>query len=98
MRLFEVGDGFTNDGEQVAVANQLFSSLNVLPQFAVYFVEFNVFADTVENLLVNRGDALTVVPNGEGGEVILRFFRPELAACRTGRQTHGATQRRHLPG
>ena len=25
-----------------------------------------------------RGDALTVVSNGEGGEVILRFFRPEM--------------------
>ena len=25
-----------------------------------------------------RGDALTVVSNGEGGEAVLRFFRPEM--------------------
>ncbi len=58
--LFEVGNSFVYDFQQFSAADQLFSSLDVLPQFAVGFIEGDVLSDAVKYLLMNRRDALTV--------------------------------------
>ena len=48
------------DFQQFSAADQLFSSLDVLPQLAVGFIEGDVLSDAVEYLLMNRRNALTV--------------------------------------